>query len=72
MRALFYTVLARFRGFARPAGGDDEFDEEVSAHLAMIPAKNLKPAPVFGSSMKILLDKSKISAIAMPRAFATQ
>src|SRR5688572_15150855 len=35
MRALFHTVVARIRGFLRPATGDAEFDEELEAHLAM-------------------------------------
>lgn len=35
MRALFYTLVARLRGFVRPAAADDEFDQELSAHLTM-------------------------------------
>ena len=35
MRALFHTVVARIRGFLRPATGDAEFDQELEAHLAM-------------------------------------
>lgn len=35
MRALFYTVLARLRGFVRPARAESDFDEEMRTHLAM-------------------------------------
>jgi predicted permease len=35
VRAVFYTLLARLRDAVRPAAGDDEFDEELGAHLAM-------------------------------------
>jgi predicted permease len=35
MRALFYTLVARLRGFIRPATGDDDFDQELAAHLRM-------------------------------------
>jgi predicted permease len=35
MRALFHTLVARLRGFVRPAAGDDDFDQELAAHLTM-------------------------------------
>lgn len=35
MRALFHTVVARIRGFLRPAAADAEFDQELDVHLAM-------------------------------------
>jgi hypothetical protein len=35
VRALFHTVVARIRGFLRPAGTDAEFDQELELHLAM-------------------------------------
>lgn len=35
MRALFYTVLARIRGFLHPAASDADFDQELELHLAM-------------------------------------
>jgi predicted permease len=35
MRAFFYTVVARLRDVVRPRAGDDDFDQELSTHLAM-------------------------------------
>jgi putative ABC transport system permease protein len=35
MRALLHTIGARLRGFLRPGRLDAEFDEEMTAHLAM-------------------------------------
>ena len=35
MRALFHTLVARLRGFVRPAAGDDDFNQELEAHLRM-------------------------------------
>jgi putative ABC transport system permease protein len=35
MRAVFYTLLARLRGFVRPAAAADDFDQELTAHLTM-------------------------------------
>jgi predicted permease len=35
VRALFYTLLARIRGFLRPGALDTDFDEEMAAHLAI-------------------------------------
>jgi predicted permease len=35
MPALFCTLIARLRGFVRPAADDDDFDEELSGHLDM-------------------------------------
>jgi putative ABC transport system permease protein len=35
MRTVFYTLVARFREFVRPAAGDDDFDQELATHLSM-------------------------------------
>ena len=42
MRALFYTVVARIRGFLRPAAGDADFDQELELHLAMAEEDKLR------------------------------
>ena len=42
MAVFFYTLLARLRGFARPAAHDDEFDQELAAHLAMAEEENVR------------------------------
>ena len=34
MRALFYTLVARIRGFLRPDALDADFEQEMAAHLA--------------------------------------
>lgn len=34
MLALFHTVVARIRGFLRPGAVDDDFEQELAAHLA--------------------------------------
>jgi len=32
--ALLYTIVARIRGFLRPGAVDDDFEQELAAHLA--------------------------------------
>jgi hypothetical protein len=42
MRAVFHALLAHLRGFVRPAAGDDDFDQELSAHLTMAEEENIR------------------------------
>ena len=42
MRELWYVVLARVRDFLRPRAGDVDFDEEMSAHLAMAEEEKIR------------------------------
>jgi predicted permease len=42
MRALFHTLVARLRGFVRPAAGDDDFNQELALHLRMAEEEKIR------------------------------